>query len=119
MEAAVNGTADAWRERIAAHRASGRSIRAWCRENNHHEHAFYWWRARLGLSPRSGAKRRHRGPGKAIRFAEVVVNRAGPPAASFVELICLRLGGARELILPASMPVAQVAQLVRAIEGAA
>jgi hypothetical protein len=51
MEAAVSGMADAWRQRIAAHRASGQSIRAWCRDNNHHEHAFYRWRSRLGLSP--------------------------------------------------------------------
>ena len=33
MEEAVNGTAEAWRERIGAQQASGRSIRAWCREN--------------------------------------------------------------------------------------
>src|ERR1700759_4835445 len=110
MEAAANGTADAWRERIAAQAASGQSIRAWCREHNHHEHAFYWWRSRLGLSPKAAVQRQpNRRPGKAIKFAEVVVNRAEP--------MCLRLAGARELILPASMSVAQVAQLVRAIEG--
>ena len=112
MEAAVNGTADAWRERIAAQGTSGQSIRAWCREHNHHEHAFYWWRSRLGLSPKTAVKPRlNRRHAKAIKFAEVEVNRAEP--------ICLRLGGGRELLLPASMPVAQVAQLVRAIEGTA
>ena len=112
MEAAVNGTADAWRERIAAHRASGQSIRGWCRQNNHHEHAFYWWRARLGLSPKAAVKRRpNRRPAQAIKFAEVVVNR--------VEPICLRLGGGRELILPASMGIESVARLVRAVEGLA
>src|SRR3954463_11213237 len=100
MEASSNGTAQAWRERITSQHASGQSIRAWCREHNHHEHAFYWWRSRLGLSPKSAAKHRQRA--KAIQFAEVVVNRAEP--------MCLRLGGARELILPASMPVMQVAQ---------
>src|SRR5579864_6613554 len=101
MEAAAsNGTADGWRERIALQQSSGESIRAWCRRNNHHEHAFYWWRSRLGLSPRAVAKRRPNRAANAINFAEVVVNRA--------EAICLRLGGGRELLLPASMPMAQL-----------
>jgi hypothetical protein len=86
MEATSNGTADAWRERITSQQASGQSIRAWCRDNGLQEHAFYWWRARLGLSPRSTRKRRPtRRPAKTIRFAEVVVNH--------VEPICLRLVG--------------------------
>jgi hypothetical protein len=105
MEASSNGTADAWRERITSQRASGQSIRSWCREHNHHEHAFYWWRARLGLSPKAAAKRR---AAQAIKFAEVVVNR--------VEPISLRLGGGRELLIPASMPPEHIAKLVRAIE---
>jgi hypothetical protein len=113
MAATLNGTAQAWRERIALQQASGQSIRAWCRQNNHHEHAYYWWRSRLGLSPRSASKRPQRGPIKRLKFAEVVVDRAS------AEPLCLRLSGGRELVLPASMPVAQVVQLVRAIEGAA
>jgi hypothetical protein len=108
MEATSNGTAQAWRERITSQQASDQSIRAWCREHNHHEHAFYWWRSRLGLSPRAAVKRR---PAKAIKFAEVVVNR--------VEPLALRLGSGRELLLPASMPIEHVARLVRAIEGQA
>ncbi len=112
MEATSNGTAEVWRKRIAAHRASGQSIRAWCRENDQHEHAFYWWRARLGLSPKSAVKRRPTPrPVKPVKFAEVVVNR--------VEPICLRLAGTRELLLPTSMPVEHVAKLIRAIEGTA
>ncbi len=110
MEAKGNGTADVWRERIAAHRASGQSIRAWCRENNHHEHAFYWWRSRLGLSPKSAAKRQRGRPARPMKFAEVVVERA------MAESLCLRLGGGRELILPVSMPIESIAKLVRAIE---
>jgi hypothetical protein len=111
MEATSNGTADAWRERIASQQASGQSIRAWCGENNHHEHAFYWWRSRLGLSPRSAARRQQRRPVRSLKFAEVVVAHAG------AEPMRLRLSNGRELVLPASMPVAQLAQLVRAIEG--
>ena len=108
MEATSNGTTEAWRERITSQQASGQSIRAWCREHNHHEHAFYWWRTRLGLSPKTVVKRR---PAKTIKFAEVVVNRAEP--------LALRLGGGRELLLPASMPIEHIARLVRAIEGQA
>jgi hypothetical protein len=109
MEATLNGTAEAWRERIASQQVSGQSIRAWCRDNSQHEHAFYWWRARLGLSPKAAVKRRpNRQPAKVIKFAEVVVNRAEP--------IYLRLGGGRELVLPASMPAQHIAQLIRAIE---
>ncbi|HEY1683248.1 MAG TPA: hypothetical protein VGG19_00675 [Tepidisphaeraceae bacterium] len=109
MEATVNGTAEAWRQRIAMQRSSGQSIRAWCRQNNLHEHAFYWWRSRLGLSPKLPARRQRRAS-KPIRFAEVVVGRP------VTEPMRLCLGGGRELLLPASMPVDQVAQLISALE---
>lgn len=108
MEATSNGTAEAWRERITSQQASGQSIRAWCRDNGHHEHAFYWWRTRLGLS----SQKRSRGRAKPIRFAEVVVNHTN------VEPMHLRLSGGRELVLPASMPVERVAALIRALEAA-
>lgn len=112
MEAEVNGRVDTWRDRIAVQQSSGQSIRAWCRQNNHHEHAFYWWRSRLGLSPRLAAKRSRRGESRRIKFAQLVVDRA------VVESMCLHLGGGRELILPASMPVEQVGALIRALEAA-
>ena len=129
MEGSLNGTAEAWRERIVAQQASGRSIRGWCRENGFAEPAFYWWRRRLGLSPArdAGANGRRRGrPVKAVGFAEVVADRTSstastvpelPEAVEAVEAICLRLGGGRELVLPGSMPVESIARLVRAIEG--
>jgi len=44
-----------------------------------------------------------------IPFAEVLVAAAGQP-------ICLRLAGGRELLLPASMAIEQVAKLVGLIE---
>jgi hypothetical protein len=126
--AAVNlaPTADAWRERITAQRTSGQSIRAWCRNNRLAEHAFYWWRRRLGLSPATARKRRSKQT-KRLGFAEVVVDRAAvrpgaslaePPAASLVEPILLRFAGRRELVLPVSMPVGQIAGLIRELEGA-
>jgi hypothetical protein len=110
MEAIVNGKSDAWRRHIADQRASGQSVRAWCKANNLREHSFYWWRARLGLSPK---KRRRSTPVAArpapLAFARVVVH----PLAE--EALRLRLAGERELILPASMPLEQVAKLVHAI----
>ena len=103
--------ADTWRQRITAQQSAGESIRAWCKASGCQEHAFYWWRARLGLSPKSPVKRQ-----LAVvrpKFAEVVVDSA--PHAS--RLMTLRLRSGVELTLPA-MPVPQIAELVRAIEGA-
>ena len=116
MEATVNDDkAKLWRDRIEAQRVSGESIRAWCLANGSGEHSFFWWRARLALSP---AKRPARRSSKPLAFARVVVEPsvvAAKPAA--VETLRLRLAGGRELVFPASMAVEQVAKLVHAIEG--
>ncbi len=115
----VDPSAEAWRERVTAQRASGQSIRAWCREHGHHEHAFYAWRRRLGLSPAPARKRRSRLAGP-LEFAEAVMDRQAV-AASLAERsvgpILLRFAGGRELVLPASMPVGQIAGLIRELEG--
>lgn len=109
--ASKSSRAEIWRERIIAQQASGRSVRAWCRENaGCHEHSFYWWRARLNLQPDSARKRRRgKAPVKSIPFAEALVAAAGQP-------ICLRLAGGRELLLPASMTIEEIARLVGLIE---
>jgi hypothetical protein len=111
MESTVNGKADAWRRRIDDQRASGQSVRAWCKANGPRECSFYWWRSRLGLSPK---RRRPSKPAKAkpapLVFAQVVVH------PSTTEPLRLRFAGGHELILPASMPLEQVARLVHAIE---
>jgi len=114
--ASKSSRADIWRERIIAQQASGQSVRAWCRENaGCHEHSFYWWRARLSLVPYPARQRRvakAQAPvagAQTIPFAEVLVAAAGQP-------ICLRLAGGRELLLPASMAIEQVAKLVGLIE---
>jgi hypothetical protein len=103
--------ADVWRQRITAQQLAGESIRDWCKANGCHEHAFYWWRSRLGLSPVSGSKRRRRV--MQPKFAEVVVDST--PRAN--QVMTLRLRSGAELTLPA-MPVPQIAELVHAIEGA-
>jgi hypothetical protein len=122
-EAAKSSAAETWRERIAAQQAGGDSIRALCKQNGWHEHAFYWWRSRLGLSPRSVVRPRRRRIAQG-GFAEIVVDRpasplvslAEPPTASVIEPIFLRLGGGRELMLPVSMTLEQVAKLVGLLE---
>ena len=111
-------SADVWRERILAQRASGQSIRGWCSASGLHEHSFYMWRLRLKLSPVS--RRRTSSPAtlpaaaaaaaRPMRFAEVI---AGP-----AETMRLRLAGGRELLLPLSMAAEQLARLIRAIEEA-
>ena len=128
MEATVNGKAEAWRRRIDDQRASGQSVRAWCKTNNSREHSFYWWRrrlclpqSRLGLSPveaKPSAKRRRlsnlvEAKPTPLAFAQVVVH------SSTTEPLRLRLAGERELILPVSMPIEQVAELIHAIEAVA
>ena len=121
MEAMVNGKADIWRRRIDNQRASGQSVRAWCEANDAQEGSFYWWRARLGLSPvkaKPSANRRRlcnlvEAKPTPLAFAQVVVH------SSTTEPLRLRLAGERELILPVSMPIEQVAKLIHAIEAVA
>ncbi len=114
MESTSDNRAEDWRRRIEAQRAGGTTVRAWCQANGVREHAFYWWRARLGLSPATrDAGRTPRAKAKVAGLARVVV-----AAASFVEGPRLRLAGGHELILPASMPVGRVAELLVAVERA-
>ena len=128
MEVESSETAGAWRERIEKQTGSGQSIRAWCLANGLHEHAFYWWRSRLGLSPRPARVRRRKH--KAV-FAEVVIDQtnaskvamgqavreASVEPASIVEPIVLRLLGGREFVLPVSMSDRRLAALIGLIEG--
>lgn len=107
--------AEVWRERIGAQRASGQSIPAWCQANGCQEQSFYWWRTRLGLQPKGRQLSAAGIPSNRIMFTEVVAN----PANRVAESIRLRLGSDRELLLPASLPMEQIAKLVRAIEGLA
>ena len=70
------------------------------------EPAFYWWRAELARRDAARSK---------AAFVPVVVKA---PTVVGVEGISIELRGGQVLRLPA-MAVAQVAELVRAIEGAA
>ena len=112
--ASWRNAADIWRERIAAQSESGSSIRAWCRDGGYSEHSFYSWRAKLGLRPHEATARLGRqalaAPVDSIPFAEVMIATASQP-------MCLKLAGGRELVLPGSMPIEQVAKLLRLVEG--
>lgn len=93
-----------WRRVVAGHAGSGMSIRAYCRKERVKEPAFYWWRAELAR--RDAAK-------PAAAFVPVVVKA---PVVAGAEGIFIELRGGRVLRLPA-MPVGQVVELVRALEG--
>ena len=94
-----------WRRVVAGHSKSGMSIRAYCAKMRVKEPAFYWWRSELARRDASKPK---------ATFVPVVVKA---PAIAGTEGISIELRGGRMLRLPA-MAVAQVAELVRAIEGA-
>ena len=94
-----------WRRVVAGHARSAMSIRAYCAKMRVKEPAFYWWRAELAR--RDAAK---------LETAFVPVTVKAPVVAG-AEEISIELRGGRMLRLPA-MAVAQVAELVRAIEGA-
>lgn len=115
MDAKRSKTAEVWHGRVVAQQGSGQPVRAWCRQHGCPEHGFYWWRAKLGLSPASAGKSRRRRRPALPGFAEVVVEPSPAPA----EAMTLRLRGGRELLFPSSMPVTRIAELLRAVEGAA
>ena len=52
-----------WAERIAECRSSGKSVRAWCRENEISEKTYYYWQRRLDEQMVSTAER--------VDFAEI------------------------------------------------
>ena len=41
-----------WRRVVRGQARSGLSVRAWCREHDLNEPAFYWWRSRLARTDR-------------------------------------------------------------------
>jgi hypothetical protein len=93
-----------WRRVVTGYARSGMSIRAYCAKVRVKEPAFYWWRAELA---------RRNAPKPKAAFVPVVVKAA---ASAGTEGVSIELRGGRVLRLPA-MGAAQVAELVRAIEG--
>src|SRR5438128_1804326 len=95
-----------WRQVVRGHARSGMSIRAYCAQNRVKEPAFYWWRSELAR--RDAGKPRRR----AAAFVPVMVHSP----LDRVDGMTIELRGGRMLRLPA-MPMGQVAELVRALEG--
>lgn len=108
-----------WRERLNRFSASGQSVREFCATHGLRETAFCFWRSEIrrrdGKAPQRRQLATRRAP-RPLAFARVVVR---PPQPAVQEGLRLRLGGERELLLPASMALEQVARLIRAIEVAA
>ncbi len=108
-----------WRQRLSRWERSGLSIREFCRHEQLSEPSFYGWRRELNRRAGLRAKSpRGRAPA-APDFVPVgmlpeawLASRASGHSTDFV----LELAGGRRLRLPGSLPLAQLAALVQAIE---
>lgn len=106
-----------WRDTVNQFRASGQSVRQFCTARQIKETAFYFWRRELQRrDTHAGTRPSHRAP-RPLAFAKVLLP---PPQRAIAEsAVRLVLGGGRELLLPASWPIEQLAALIRAIGAAA
>ena len=95
--------------------ASGQSVREFCAARRLKESALYFWRREIQRRDGRAPARRQRCMPSRLAFAKVLVQ---PPVVAASEAgLRLRLGGGRELLLPASWPAEQLATLLRALEG--
>ena len=101
-----------WREILRRFAASGQSIRAFCAAHKLRESAFHAWRRTLR---QRDAARQTRQSSSPPMFVPVAV----PEDAAGDGQIIVELRGGHVLRLPRSMPPAQLAAVVHAIEGAA
>ena len=69
-----------WRERIARQAASGRSVAAFCRDQNLAESTLYYWRKRLGAAV--AARAAHNSTAVATAFVDLGPIKAVKPAES-------------------------------------
>ncbi len=105
-----------WREALRRQAGGGLTVRAFCAREHLAETAFHAWRRILR---ERDAERRPASPSPlapAPAFVPVVVRADDRREGD--EPIVIDLRGGRAMRLPASMPLEQVAALVRAIEGA-
>ena len=78
-----------WLQRIAEQKASGQTVKAFCRAHNVSEYSFYAWRRQLGVTSR-----------KPVRFALVETTPGGTKASTHTRIELLLTGGER-LQIPA------------------
>ena len=76
-----------WRQRIAEAARSGRSIRAFCREQGVTEGQFYAWRRRLTRQAQGTAPRRSRAAAEMTGATFALVHEATTPEPAGVELV--------------------------------
>ena len=99
-----------WRALLARYPKSGLSVRAFCARQRVKECGFYTWRRTLRLRDQEQAA--------ALSFVPVVQSRHEVPGGDDPPPpMTIELRGGRVLRLPMRMPMAQVAELLRAIEG--
>jgi hypothetical protein len=109
-----SATESFWRDTLAAFAASGQSVASFCQERGLKQATFYSRRLRLAKNDR-----RHTSP---------MAARPRPTPPAFVPVMVepraignawfqVELRGGRVLRLPASMPAAQLAEVLHALEG--
>lgn len=104
----------AWRQLLQQFAASGQGVRQFCAARRLKETAFYYWRAQIRRRDAQAPARRPCPTPPRTAFAQVLVQPPVAPAAEAGPR--LFLGAGRELLLPASWPVDQVAALLQALE---
>ena len=98
-----------WRDLVTRHPKSGLSIRAFCRQEQVTESAYYAWRRDLRLRHQEQA---------VGRPAFVPVMLPQTKAVDGEEHIIIELRGGRVLRLPPTLATARVTELVQAVEAA-
>ena len=88
-----------WAERITECRGSGKSVRAWCRENEISEKTYYYWQRRLYQQMMSAAER--------IEFAEIPRGIQTSHSTGTASKVCLS-GAAIEIYPGADAQMIQV-----------
>jgi len=106
-----------WREAVKRFARSGLSVRAFCRQENLLESAFYFWRREIACrdeETQTRAKAPRRAPRQPDFLPVCVTETVARPAS-----ITLELAGGRVLRLPDAIPAARLAEIVAALEAEA
>jgi hypothetical protein len=113
----VTRSPEQWRALIQAQPASGLGVEDYCRLHQLTSSCFYRWRRFLAGSPTASSpwmgQKKNRPSATPTGFAAV---RVLPEARPLDEPIRLRLATGRELLLPASIGMDRLAELVMALD---
>jgi hypothetical protein len=104
-----------WRDTFAAFDASAQSVSCFCQTRGLKVPTFYAWRLRL-KKDKVASPISHPRPSASPAFLPVVVDSRSFLAQEALQVV---LRGGRVLRLPASMPVARLAEVIHALEGQA